>query len=135
MGPGLQVMTHRVLVFLRRPVIDRTFRFHAARTELLRERVHVASLPAREHTFDAPAFDRRALSAVCTHPDVVVAVQPAKAGEAQGAAVLIKAKSPTRTARTDSLLVALFADRRQAQPIEIWQVRHAFGMLLRPSCS
>lgn len=116
-------MTHRVLVFVRRPVIDRTFRFHAARTDLLRERVPLAALPAREHTFYDQSVDHCDLSVVCTHPEVVVEVQPAKAGEAERSQVLIKAKSPTRTARTDSLLIALFADSRQAQPLEIWQVR------------
>ena len=124
----MQVMTHRLLVVARRLVIDRTFRFYAPRSDVLRETIKLDSLPGREHTFFAPGVDLRRLDAVSSHRHVALTVKSSERSDGESGVgvhdrVVIKAKSAARAAQSETFYVTLYTDLRQVKPTETWQVR------------
>jgi hypothetical protein len=117
-----QVLTHRILVIARRLVIDRTFRFYAPRTALLRETVRLDALPGREHSFYAAGADLRQLEAISSHRHVVLHTKCSDGGRAEHDRIVIKAKSAARAAQSEMFYVTLYTDARQAVPTETWQI-------------
>lgn len=119
----MQILVHRVQVVMRRPVVDRTFRFYAPRNDFLRETVCLDALPGREHTFYAAGVDLRQLVAVGSHAHVILTTKASCPGQGSRDRVIIKAKSHMRSAQSETFNITLFATDRRIKPLEFWQVQ------------
>jgi hypothetical protein len=116
-------MTHKVMALVRRPAVDRTFRFYASRADVLRRAIRLDSLPGRHHSFYAPGVNLHMLTAVSAIPEVAVDINHMASGTSEHCYVCIKAKSAAKAAQSCTSYITLYADAKQAIPLEIWQVR------------
>lgn len=125
----VQVMTHRVTVLVRRLVVDRTFRFYAARNAFLTQRILLSALPGCKHSFYAPGQHLRSLEAICSHRHVVLSTKSSDASRGDKDQILIKAKSVDGGTRSESFYITLYTDARRAIPTETWEVtsQHLFA--------
>jgi hypothetical protein len=115
-------MNHRVIVAVRRLVVDRTFRFYAPRTDFLRECVKLDALPGSNYSFYAPGVNLRQLEAISSHRHVVLNTKCSNTARGEQDHVVIKAKSAARAAHSETFYITLYTDSLQAVPTETWQV-------------
>ena len=117
-----QVCTHQISIVLRRPVLDRTFRFYAPPTDVLRETIKLGSLPGREQTFYAPGRSLQQLFAISSHAHVVLTTRNSSGPAGSRDCISLKTKSQARTAQSETFYVTLYTDTLRVNPLETWQV-------------
>jgi hypothetical protein len=120
--PALQVCTHQISIVLRRPVLDRTFRFYAPHTDVLRETIWLDSLPGRHHTFYAPGQNLQQLSAISSHAHVVLTTRNAAGAAGSRDCISLKTKSQACTPQSETFYITFYADVLKVCPLETWQV-------------
>lgn len=109
-------------IVLRRPVLDRTFRFYAPHTDVLRETIKLDSLPGREHTFFSPGTNLQQLFAISSYAHVVLTTRNATGAAGSRDCISLKTKSQARTAQSETFYITLYTDALRVKPLEIWQV-------------
>jgi hypothetical protein len=119
---AVQVLAHKLTVLLRRLVVDRTFRFHAPRTEFLERTIALDALPGSSGTLFANGVNLRHLVAICSHSHVILNTKCSQGATCVRDRVSIKAKSRARAAQSVTFHITLYADKVQAVPIESWKV-------------
>lgn len=119
---NVQVLVHCINVVMRRPIIDRTFRFYAPKNDFLRETVKLDALPGREHTLYASGVDLRELVAVGSHSHVILTTKASSPGHGAKDRLSIKAKSHARSAQSETFSITLYATSARVKPLEFWQV-------------
>lgn len=107
---------------LRRPILDRTFRFYAPRTDFLRETIKLDALPGRENTFYAPGTDLQQLSAISSHAHVVLSTKASSPAKGAKDRISFKAKSQARAAQSETFYVTVYTHALRVKPVETWQV-------------
>jgi len=111
-------------------IVDRTFRFHQAERERLRQIIRVPLLPGVspvlmgvEPSYDdypTSGYDGRQLSAGCSDDQVVVNCQASHSG-GENDEVVIKYKGGPAP-ETRQMFVAVYRDKWGCRPLETWQV-------------